>query len=155
MAISSGHNAGSALESQSPSKVSCRASLEYLKVSGAKPDIIHVHEWQTSAVPMLYWEAYASQGLPDARLVLTIHCLDNSGECREDEFAFTGAGAAPGRCWWGMSCQGSSLELQAKAWVVVLPATECCMKRGYRCWQGGQTCLKPGITLIWRQPLLG
>ena len=68
----------------------CRASLEYLKVTGAKPDIIHVHEWQTSAVPMLYWEAYANQGLPGARLVLTIHCLDNSGECREDEFAFTG-----------------------------------------------------------------
>lgn len=47
----------------------CRASLEYLKVSGAKPDIIHTHEWQLSAVPMLYWEAYASQGLPGARLV--------------------------------------------------------------------------------------
>ena len=41
--------------------------------------MIHVHEWQTAAVPMLYWEAYAEAGLPDARIVLTIHCFDNSG----------------------------------------------------------------------------
>ena len=57
----------------------CRASLEYLKVSQAQPDILHVHEWQCAAVPMLYWEAYSKAGLPGARLVLTIHCMDNSG----------------------------------------------------------------------------
>lgn len=68
----------------------CRASLEYLKVTKARPDILHVHEWQLSAVPMLYWEAYHKAGLPTPRIVLTIHCMDNSGECREDEFAFTG-----------------------------------------------------------------
>lgn len=68
----------------------CRAALEYLKVSGSDPDIIHVHEWQTSALPMLYWEAYHSQGLSKARIVLTIHCLDNPGECRQEEFAISG-----------------------------------------------------------------
>ena len=67
-----------------------RAALEYLKVAGAQPHILHVHEWQTSAVPMLYWEAYYGRGLSHARVVLTIHCLDNPGECREDEFAVTG-----------------------------------------------------------------
>ena len=35
----------------------CRACLEYLRVTNRNPDIIHVHEWQLSAVPMLYWSA--------------------------------------------------------------------------------------------------
>ena len=35
----------------------CRACLEYLWVSGRQPEIIHAHEWQLSAVPMLYWWA--------------------------------------------------------------------------------------------------
>ena len=129
--------------------ISCRACLEYLKVSGQQPDIIHAHEWQLSAVPMLYWcalarsetavhargmedvlmvtascatalsrtdcleplftfceqclavqepgqvgnacrEAYHGEGLDRSRVMLTIHNMDNSGECRQDEFAFTG-----------------------------------------------------------------
>ena len=41
--------------------LSCRACLEYLKVSGQQPDIIHAHEWQLSAVPMLYWCAVAQR----------------------------------------------------------------------------------------------
>ena len=80
------------------SQVDCRASLEYLKVAGASPNILHVHEWQTSALPMLYWEAYHSAGLSQPRIVLTIHCLDNAGECREDDFAYTGA--ATGSLTW-------------------------------------------------------
>jgi hypothetical protein len=32
-----------------------RACLEYLRVSGRQPEVIHAHEWQLSAVPMLYW----------------------------------------------------------------------------------------------------
>ncbi len=39
--------------------MSCRACLEYLKVTGQQPDIIHAHEWQLCAVPMLYWCAVA------------------------------------------------------------------------------------------------
>jgi len=35
----------------------CRACLEFLKISGRQPEIIHAHEWQLSAVPMLYWYA--------------------------------------------------------------------------------------------------
>ena len=33
----------------------CRACLEYLRVEKKNPDIIHAHEWQLSAIPMLYW----------------------------------------------------------------------------------------------------
>ena len=67
-----------------------RACLEFLKLSGRQPDIIHAHEWQASAVPMLYWERYHAEGLPGARMMLTIHNMDSSGECRQDEFAYTG-----------------------------------------------------------------
>ncbi|KAK9846522.1 hypothetical protein WJX81_005900 [Elliptochloris bilobata] len=67
-----------------------RACLEYLSASGRKPDIIHVHEWQLSAVPMLYWDSFHAAGLSKARVMLTIHNMDNSGECRQEEFAHTG-----------------------------------------------------------------
>ena len=67
----------------------CRAALEYLVQSGRRPHIIHAHEWQASAVPMLYWECFAN-ALSGARPALTIHNMDNSGECRQDEFAATG-----------------------------------------------------------------
>ena len=68
----------------------CRASLEFVKASGQQPDVLHVHEWQTAAVPMLFWENYQPHGLQDCRVILTIHNLDSQGECRQDEFAVTG-----------------------------------------------------------------
>ena len=68
-----------------------RASLEFLDKSGRDPDVIHVHEWQTCAVPMLYWEEYHGKtSLNKAKIVMTIHNLDNTGECREEEFFATG-----------------------------------------------------------------
>lgn len=27
-------------------------------MTGTQPDIIHVHEWQTGALPILYWDMY-------------------------------------------------------------------------------------------------
>uniref|UniRef100_A0A383VX60 Starch synthase, chloroplastic/amyloplastic n=2 Tax=Tetradesmus obliquus TaxID=3088 RepID=A0A383VX60_TETOB len=68
----------------------CRAGLEYLRCSGQQPHILHLHEWQTCAAALLYWEVYSALGLYRPRVVLTIHNLDNTGECRQDEFAFTG-----------------------------------------------------------------
>ncbi|KAK9803610.1 hypothetical protein WJX72_004636 [[Myrmecia] bisecta] len=67
----------------------CRACLEFLAVSGRRPNVIHTHEWQLGALPMLYWDAYGHAGL-NARIVFTIHNMDNTGECRQDEFAYTG-----------------------------------------------------------------
>lgn len=67
----------------------CRASLEYMAQSGMDVDIIHAHEWQGAAVPMLFWELFSSR-MPHARPILTIHNMDNTGECRQDEFAATG-----------------------------------------------------------------
>lgn len=71
--------------------------------------MLHLHEWQTAAASMLYWEVYSQLGLYRPRVVLTIHNLDNTGECRQDEFAFTGAftraalgrGCIVARLHWG------------------------------------------------------
>jgi glycogen synthase len=62
---------------------------------GARPDILHLHEWQCSAAAMLYWDVYYNAGFNRSRVVLTIHNMDNSGECRQDEFAVTGVPGAP------------------------------------------------------------
>lgn len=40
----------------------CRASLECLRVTGRDPHVLHVHEWQCSAVAMLYWDLYYKVG---------------------------------------------------------------------------------------------
>jgi len=69
----------------------CRAALECLRVTGRDPNVIHVHEWQCSAVAMLYWDLYHAQGmLRNAKVMLTIHNMDNTGECRQEEFIATG-----------------------------------------------------------------
>mmetsp|Transcript_29315 Transcript_29315/g.93806 ORF Transcript_29315/g.93806 Transcript_29315/m.93806 type:complete len:475 (+) Transcript_29315:33-1457(+) len=67
----------------------CRAGLEFLRQSGRQPHVIHVHEWQCSAAAMIYWEAYNKE-MPNAKVVLTVHNMDNTGECRQEEFDVTG-----------------------------------------------------------------
>lgn len=67
-----------------------RASLEFLRVTNRQPHILHIHEWQASAVALLHWEKYHHNGLGIPRVVLTIHNLDNSGECSQEEFGVTG-----------------------------------------------------------------
>ena len=71
----------------------CRAALEFLCVTGRAPDVLHLHEWQTSAAAMLYWETF--QGCLGSRILLTIHNADSKGECKLDEFAAAGCEGAP------------------------------------------------------------
>ena len=68
----------------------CRASLEWLLQAGRRPQAIHLHDWHTAAASFLYWEEYYGRGLNTARLCLTIHNLDHTGECKQDELSFTG-----------------------------------------------------------------
>ncbi|KMT17656.1 hypothetical protein BVRB_2g036030 isoform B [Beta vulgaris subsp. vulgaris] len=67
-----------------------RACLEYMQVTGTQPDIIHVHEWQTSALPLLYWDMYHNLSLKKPRIVLTIHNMEHYGECRKEQFGKCG-----------------------------------------------------------------
>ena len=59
----------------------CRLCLEFLFKSGRKPDVIHVHDWPTAAVALLYKEMYQQLGFQVPAIVFTIHNLDYQGRC--------------------------------------------------------------------------
>eukprot|EP01025_Chloroclados_australasicus_P023810 TRINITY_DN24023_c0_g4_i1.p2 TRINITY_DN24023_c0_g4~~TRINITY_DN24023_c0_g4_i1.p2 ORF type:complete len:665 (-),score=105.58 TRINITY_DN24023_c0_g4_i1:1424-3418(-) len=68
----------------------CRAALQFLLATNRQPQVLHLHEWQTAAAALLYWERLHQDGLQRPRVILTVHNMDNSGECRQEEFSFTG-----------------------------------------------------------------
>lgn len=39
---------------------------------------------------MLFWDLYGA-AMPAVRIALTLHNMDSTGECSQEEFAFTGA----------------------------------------------------------------
>ncbi|XP_050374211.1 uncharacterized protein LOC126791778 isoform X2 [Argentina anserina] len=67
-----------------------RACLEWMQVTGTQPDIIHVHEWQAGALPILYWDMYHHLSLKKPRIVLTIHNMEHYGECRREQLSMCG-----------------------------------------------------------------
>ncbi|KAG6740131.1 hypothetical protein POTOM_057768 [Populus tomentosa] len=67
-----------------------RACLEWMQVTGTQPDIIHVHEWQIGALPLLYWDMYQYLSLKKPRIVLTIHNMEHYGECRQEQLSKCG-----------------------------------------------------------------
>jgi len=58
-----------------------RAVLEYLFKSGKKIDILHIHDWPTSLVALLYKKMYRALGFFVKGVVLTIHNLQYQGKC--------------------------------------------------------------------------
>lgn len=67
-----------------------RACLEWMQITGTQPDIIHVHEWQTGALPLLYWDMYHHLSLKKPRIVLTIHNMEHYGECSDEQLSKCG-----------------------------------------------------------------
>ncbi|KAG6698022.1 hypothetical protein I3842_08G000600 [Carya illinoinensis] len=67
-----------------------RACLEWMQVTSTQPDIIHVHEWQTGALPLLYWDIYHHLSLKKPRIVLTIHNMEHYGECSKEQLSKSG-----------------------------------------------------------------
>ncbi|KAI9125189.1 hypothetical protein K1719_003805 [Acacia pycnantha] len=67
-----------------------RASLDYIVKCGKKPDVLHVHNWETAIVGPLFWDLIVKQGLEDTRILLT--CQDLSMQCLEqpDKLALCG-----------------------------------------------------------------
>ena len=55
-----------------------------------QPHILQLHDWHAAAAALLFWECYHGAGLWRPRMVLTIHNMENTGECRQDEFAASG-----------------------------------------------------------------
>lgn len=54
-----------------------RASLDYIVKSGKQPDVLHIHNWETSIVGPLFWDIFVKQGLEGTRILLTCHDLDS------------------------------------------------------------------------------
>ena len=59
----------------------CRAVLEFIKVKGWKPDVIHCHDWQTALIP-IYLQTIMKDDPAYAgiRTALTIHNLGYQGK---------------------------------------------------------------------------
>lgn len=58
-----------------------RATIEFLFKQPLRPDIIHVHDWQTSIIPVLYTDMYKKLGFGNTKIVLTIHNFEYQGKC--------------------------------------------------------------------------
>ncbi|XP_006393996.2 probable starch synthase 4, chloroplastic/amyloplastic isoform X2 [Eutrema salsugineum] len=56
-----------------------RASLDYIAKSGKKPDVLHIHNWQTAIVGPLFWDVFVNQGLEGTRILLT--CQEFDSKC--------------------------------------------------------------------------
>jgi starch synthase len=69
-----------------------KAALEFMLVSGKRPDIIHTHDWQTALLPVLLYELYQLEGMERARTCHTIHNFKHQGIAGEDVLWFTGLG---------------------------------------------------------------
>ncbi|KAK2978833.1 hypothetical protein RJ640_030644 [Escallonia rubra] len=54
-----------------------RASLDYLVKSGKQPDVLHIHNWETSLVGPLFWDVFVNQGLGGTRILLTCQGFDS------------------------------------------------------------------------------
>lgn len=58
-----------------------RAALDFLVKKALKPDVIHLHEWQTAAIAPLAKTIYASR--VKSKVVLTMHNLEYQGLCSQ------------------------------------------------------------------------
>jgi len=68
-----------------------RGALELLKKFSVRPDILHVHDWQASLIPLYLKSLYSRDPFFErTRSVLTIHNLSYQGRFDTDEMATTG-----------------------------------------------------------------
>ncbi|MGG6297071.1 glycogen synthase GlgA [Leptolyngbya sp. AN02str] len=56
-----------------------KAALEFLHQSNKRPDIIHVHDWQTGLIPVMLYEIYQWHGMGHQRVCYTIHNFKHQG----------------------------------------------------------------------------
>jgi starch synthase len=57
-----------------------RAAMEFLYKKHLKPDVVHLHDWQTAAIAPLYKDIYHGMGFR-TKIVFTIHNLEYQGKC--------------------------------------------------------------------------
>lgn len=62
-----------------------RLAIEFIFQAGLKPQIVHIHDWQTAIIPLLYAESYKQKGMAPAKFMLTVHNFDYQGKCRTSD----------------------------------------------------------------------
>ncbi len=67
-----------------------RTAMEYLFKANKRPDAIHVHDWPTALVPVLYRDMYQPLGYQVGGTVLTIHNMEHQGRCLPQNLSRTG-----------------------------------------------------------------
>ncbi len=67
-----------------------RAAMEFLFKSGRSPDVLHVHDWPTALIPVLYKNMYKQLGFHIGGTLLTIHNMQHQGRCRAENINRTG-----------------------------------------------------------------
>ena len=61
-----------------------RTAAEFIYKSNLQLDILHLHDWQTAIIPVLYQDIYIPLGMHPAKIVFTIHNLEYQGKCSID-----------------------------------------------------------------------
>lgn len=72
----------------------CRASLEFLFKAKIRPNVIHLHDWQTAVIPPLYQYIYQNLGWTPPKFVFTVHNMEYQGRCSSlnlDQIGLVGA----------------------------------------------------------------
>uniref|UniRef100_A0A7N0USB8 starch synthase n=1 Tax=Kalanchoe fedtschenkoi TaxID=63787 RepID=A0A7N0USB8_KALFE len=67
-----------------------RASLDYILKSGKRPDVLHIHNWETAIVGPLFWDIFVNQGLERTRIMLTCHTFDSQCHTQPEKLAMCG-----------------------------------------------------------------
>ena len=56
-------------------------ALQYLHKQQEYIDIVHLHDWHTAIIPILYKDLYQKRGLRIGKHIFTIHNLEYQGKC--------------------------------------------------------------------------
>lgn len=67
-----------------------RAAMEFLFKQMIRPNIIHLHDWETAAVTTLYADMYKKLGFGNTKFVFTIHNFEYQGKCSLSDLARIG-----------------------------------------------------------------
>ncbi|XP_059293449.1 probable starch synthase 4, chloroplastic/amyloplastic isoform X3 [Lycium ferocissimum] len=67
-----------------------RASLDYIVKAGKQPDVLHIHNWETSIVGPLFWDVFVNQGLEGTRIMLTCQSLESQCVEQPEKLALCG-----------------------------------------------------------------
>lgn len=71
-----------------------RTALEFMLKKQLRPDIIHIHDWQTAVIAPLYYDMYQKLGFNTPKLVFTIHNLEYQGRCSPQDLDRIGLNGA-------------------------------------------------------------